>query len=113
MGTELAIPSKLNSLTKLRGLQDATEPTQGTFTFTEADQIVNLAKGNGQMLRGHNCVWYNQLPNWVTSGTWTNATLTAAMTNHCSKVVGNYKGKTYSFDVINGEAAQRRHIAPL
>ena len=56
MGTELAIPSELNYITKLRALQDATEPTQGTFTFTEADQIVNLAKGNGQMLRGHNCV---------------------------------------------------------
>ena len=32
--------------------QDATEPTQGTFTWTGADQIVNLAKANGQILRG-------------------------------------------------------------
>ena len=32
--------------------QDATEPTRGTFTWTGADQIANLAKANGQLLRG-------------------------------------------------------------
>lgn len=33
-------------------LQDATEPSQGEFTFAAADQIVDLAQGNGQILRG-------------------------------------------------------------
>ena len=93
MGTELAIPSELNSLIKLRDLQDATEPTQGTFTFTEAAQIINLAKGNGQMLRGHNCVWYSQLPSWVSSGSWTAATLQQVMQNHCTTVMSRYKGQ--------------------
>ncbi|KAF5373878.1 hypothetical protein D9758_000635 [Tetrapyrgos nigripes] len=36
---------------------DATEPSRGTFTFTNGDTIANLAKQNGQLLRGHNCVW--------------------------------------------------------
>jgi endo-1,4-beta-xylanase len=31
---------------------DATEPSQGHFSWTGADQIVNLAKANGQLLRG-------------------------------------------------------------
>jgi endo-1,4-beta-xylanase len=31
---------------------DATEPTQGQFSWTGADQIVDLAKANGQILRG-------------------------------------------------------------
>ena len=77
MGTEPTLYFELNYITKLRALQDATEPTQGTFTFTEGDQIVNLAKGNGQMLRRHNCVWYSQLPSWVSSGTFTAAQLTS------------------------------------
>ncbi|KAG7089384.1 hypothetical protein E1B28_011074 [Marasmius oreades] len=31
---------------------DATEPSRGTFTFTNADRIANLAKANSQLLRG-------------------------------------------------------------
>lgn len=32
--------------------QDATEPEQGVFTFTQADQVAVLAQGNGQLIRG-------------------------------------------------------------
>ncbi|KAH9481222.1 Endo-1,4-beta-xylanase A [Psilocybe cubensis] len=31
---------------------DATEPSRGTFTFTNGDAVVNLALKNGQLLRG-------------------------------------------------------------
>ncbi|VDB83763.1 unnamed protein product [Peniophora sp. CBMAI 1063] len=80
---------------------DATEPSQGTFTFTNGDVILDLAESNGQLLRGHNCVWYNQLPSWVTSGSWTADTLSEVVSNHCGSLVSHYAGKTYSFDVIN------------
>ncbi|RPD59549.1 endo-1,4-beta-xylanase C precursor [Lentinus tigrinus ALCF2SS1-6] len=80
---------------------DATEPTRGTFTFTNGDVIANLAKTNGQLLRGHNCVWHNQLPSWVSSGSFTAADLTTVIQNHCSTVVGHYKGQVYSWDVVN------------
>ncbi|KDQ57133.1 glycoside hydrolase family 10 protein [Jaapia argillacea MUCL 33604] len=80
---------------------DAIEPTQGTFTFTNGDTIANLAKANGQLLRGHNCVWYNQLPSWVTATTWTAAQLSSIVSTHCGTLVGHYKGQVYSWDVIN------------
>ncbi|KAJ5679892.1 hypothetical protein N7462_008136 [Penicillium macrosclerotiorum] len=80
---------------------DATEPTQNTFTFTKGDAIVDLAEANGQMVRCHNLVWHNQLPSWVTSGTWTNATLVAALKNHITNVVTHYKGQCYAWDVVN------------
>ena len=35
-----------------REMQDATEPQRGTFTFTNGDVVANLAKANGQLLRG-------------------------------------------------------------
>lgn len=44
-------------------------------------------------LAGHNCVWYNQLPSWVSSGGFDNATLTSIVANHCGTLVGHYKGQ--------------------
>ncbi|KAI0091087.1 glycoside hydrolase superfamily [Irpex rosettiformis] len=85
---------------------DATEPSQGQFTFSGADQIANLAKTNGMLLRGHNCVWYNQLPSWVSNGGFTTAQLTSIIQTHCSTLVGRYKGQvctcpSHSWDVVN------------
>ncbi|KAJ3087171.1 hypothetical protein HK100_008461 [Physocladia obscura] len=61
----------------------ATEPTQGKFTFTDAEAIMI------------------QLASWVTSGTWTNATLTAVMVNHIMQVVTHFKGRLLHWDVVN------------
>ncbi|PSR82902.1 endo-1,4-beta-xylanase precursor [Coniella lustricola] len=78
-----------------------TEPTEGNFTYTEGDVITDFAEANGQILRCHNLVWYNQLPSWVTSDTWTNATLTAVMEAHIQSEVTHYKGQCYAWDVVN------------
>jgi len=80
---------------------DATEPSRGDFTWTGADQIANLAKTNGQLLRGHNCVWYSQLPSWVTAGNFDAADLTSIIQTHCGTLVGRYAGQVYSWDVVN------------
>ncbi|KZT68302.1 glycoside hydrolase family 10 protein [Daedalea quercina L-15889] len=80
---------------------DATEPEVNTFTFTEGDQIADLAKSNGQILRGHNLVWYQQLPDWVTSNDYNATGLTAVIQNHIAGVAGHYKGQPYSWDVVN------------
>ena len=55
--------------------------------------IANLAKQNGQLLRGRNCVWHNQLPSWVANGQFTAADLTDVIQTHCGTLVGHYKGQ--------------------
>jgi endo-1,4-beta-xylanase len=45
-----------------------TEPSENTFTFTEGDVITSFAEKNGQILRCHNLVWYNELPSWGMRG---------------------------------------------
>lgn len=60
---------------------DSIEPSQNTFSYTKGDVVVDFAEKNDQILRCHNLVWYNQLPSWVTSGTWTNATLIDVLKN--------------------------------
>ncbi|KAL0955070.1 hypothetical protein HGRIS_003987 [Hohenbuehelia grisea] len=89
---------------------DATEPSRGVFTFDQGDKIAALAKKNGQLLRGHNCVWHNQLPAWVTDGNFDAPTLSSIVETHCSTIVKHYKGqicmpyilfRLHSWDVIN------------
>ncbi|KIY48877.1 glycoside hydrolase [Fistulina hepatica ATCC 64428] len=78
---------------------DATEPYPNVFTFAAGDVIADLAESNGQLLRGHNCVWYDQLPSWVTNTSWTYDELASVVENHCFKLVRHYAG--HAWDVIN------------
>lgn len=80
---------------------DTIEPSQGTFSYTKGDVIADLAKTNSQILRCHNLVWYNQLPSWVSSGSWTNETLVDVLENHITNEVEHYKGQCYAWDVVN------------
>lgn len=63
--------------------------------------VVDFAQNNSQILRCHNLVWYSQLPSWISSDTWTNETLTSAMTTHITNEVTHYKGQCYAWDVVN------------
>ncbi|KAJ6560689.1 endo-1,4-beta-xylanase A precursor [Mycena sp. CBHHK59/15] len=76
---------------------DATEPSRGTFTFTNGDAVASLAKSNSQLLRGHNCVWYNQLPSWVSAGNFNATTLASILQVHCGTVVKHYAGQMWVF----------------
>ena len=46
---------------------DTTEPSNGSYNFGPGDGIVSFAKAHGMRVRGHNLVWQNQLPSWVSS----------------------------------------------
>ncbi|PVF98116.1 hypothetical protein CPB86DRAFT_814988 [Serendipita vermifera] len=80
---------------------DATEPSQGSFSYGNADTIVNWAVASGREVRGHTLVWHSQLPSWVTNGNFNNATLVSIMQNHITKLVTHWSGKVKTWDVIN------------
>ncbi|MDP9796668.1 endo-1,4-beta-xylanase [Catenuloplanes nepalensis] len=89
---------------------DATEPSEGTFRFTDADTMVAFAQANGMAVRGHTLVWHNQTPAWVfldSSGAPMTATpankalLLARLEAHIRAVVGHYGDDIGVWDVVN------------
>jgi endo-1,4-beta-xylanase len=79
----------------------ATEPSQGQFNFAAADTIVSMAKQHSQIVRGHTLVWHNQLPGWLTGGSFTTAQLSSILQNHVTTEVTHFKGQLYAWDVVN------------
>jgi endo-1,4-beta-xylanase len=92
--------TEFNSVTAENEMKwDAVEPTRNSFNFSAADQIVNHAVSRNMTVRGHTLVWHSQLPSWV--GSLGAADLRSAMNNHINRVMGQYKGKIHSWDVVN------------
>jgi endo-1,4-beta-xylanase len=79
---------------------DATEPTRGSFSFGQADQVAAFATANDADLYGHTLVWHSQLPGWVESLT-APADLRDAMYDHIDAVAGRYAGDVVAWDVVN------------
>jgi endo-1,4-beta-xylanase len=78
---------------------DATEPSQNSFSYTNADRIVSQATSIGARVRGHALAWHSQQPGWVQSLSGT--ALRNAMINHVTQVATHYRGKIYAWDVVN------------
>jgi endo-1,4-beta-xylanase len=80
------------------------QPTEGTFTFTNADKIVAFAESNGMKVRGHCLCWHNQVPSWI----FRDGQITASkelvllrLRTHITTVMSHFKGKVYAWDVVN------------
>ncbi|MFI7546752.1 endo-1,4-beta-xylanase [Actinoplanes sp. NPDC049599] len=89
---------------------DATEPSENTFRYTEADPLIAYAKAHGMAVRGHTLVWHNQTPAWVftdEAGAPMTATaankelLLARLTNHIRNVAAHYGTDIAVWDVVN------------
>lgn len=80
---------------------ESTEPSRGVYTFAGADDIRNYAATQKKQIHCHTLVWHSQLPTWVSSGGFDNATLIQVMYDHIKAVAGRYKGSCTRWDVVN------------
>ena len=80
-------------------------PSKGKFTFDAPDRFVAFGESLGASLRGHTLVWHNQVPDWWFKGdNGANATreeLLARMEEYITTVMGRYKGRIHTWDVVN------------
>jgi endo-1,4-beta-xylanase len=80
-------------------------PQPNLYTFQEADALVNLARSHDLTVHGHALVFGEANPSWISSlPTATSAEgdhVKEVMTDHIAKVVGHFKGRVASWDVVN------------
>jgi GH35 family endo-1,4-beta-xylanase len=79
----------------------ALRPSPTTFNFAPADTLVDFALATGMAVHGHTLLWHMNLPAWRTSGSWTRDPLIDILRTHIHTVVGRYKGRVASWDVVN------------
>ena len=80
------------------------QPTEGNFTFANADKIVNFAQANGMKVRGHTLCWHQQVPDWIfrhNGGIASKELVLERLRTHITTVMNRYKGKVYAWDVVN------------
>jgi len=80
-------------------------PKPGTYNFRLADGLVEFGEKHDMYLVGHTLVWHRQTPQWVFQDSegnlTTRDTLLMRMRDHIHTVVGRYKGRVHSWDVVN------------
>ena len=80
---------------------DTIHPTRDHYDFGPADAIVDFALAHHMVVRGHNLVWYREVPSSVTDHHWTSGELEQVLHDHIRTVVRHYRGKVAQWDVVN------------
>jgi len=80
-------------------------PEPDNYNFDLADKYVAFGQKNHMFIVGHNLVWHSQVPSWVFQDEQgkplTRDALLKRMHDHIFTVVGRYKGRIQSWDVVN------------
>ena len=81
------------------------EPLEGQFDWKAADNLVDFAEKHNMAVAGHVLVWHQQTPDWVfqdkNGQQASRELLLQRMKNHIEKVVGRYRGRIHSWEVVN------------
>ena len=76
-------------------------PEENRYDFSMGDSIVAFAQRNNMRVHGHTLVWFAGMPSWLKQFKGTNIEFEQQIKRHIQTVVGHYKGKIASWDVVN------------
>ena len=78
------------------------ETAPGKFDFSELDYWVKWSETHPTVrLHGHCLVYQGAAPDWILNFKGTNVEFERVIKNHIQTIVGRYKGKIKSWDVVN------------
>ena len=75
-------------------------PEENTWRFEQPDALVQWASYNKMSVHGHTLVWHAQTRDWFFRD-GDREVVTQRMKEHITTLVGRYKGKIQSWDVVN------------
>ncbi|MES0883035.1 endo-1,4-beta-xylanase [Roseibium sp. SCP14] len=75
-------------------------PTRSSFEFGDPDKLLAFAEENGMTMRGHTLIWYSAMPEWVNEID-SRREAEFELEHHIEVVVGRYRGRIPSWDVVN------------
>jgi endo-1,4-beta-xylanase len=73
---------------------------EGVYDFSGADQLESFARTNDMAMRGHALLWHSSVPDWL-ARTGDRDALSTSIERHIRTVVGCYKGRIGTWDVVN------------
>lgn len=100
------IASQFNSISPENALKwERIHPQPEKYDFRLPDLYVEFGVKHDMYIHGHTLVWHNQTPAWVfhdgKGNLLTRDALLARLRDHIHTVVGRYKGRIQSWDVVN------------
>lgn len=100
------IAREFNQVTSENAMKwSSIHPKEDVWKFEEADKLMEFAEKNKMAVQGHVLVWHSQVPRDIFTGPDGNVAskelLLKRMESHIHTVVGRYKGRIRSWDVVN------------
>ncbi len=74
-------------------------PSSDSYSWEDADAIVDFAVEHELEIKGHTLVWHRQHPSWINA--LGEAELAAALQRHIETTMARYRGKIRAWDVVN------------
>lgn len=95
------LKKEFNSITPENDMKwEQIHPEKDSFYFEIADKYVALGQKENMHIVGHTLVWHSQLAPWV-QNIKDSTELANTIETHINKIVGRYKGKIDTWDVVN------------
>lgn len=85
----------------------AIHPQKDTYSFKDADSIIEIAQANKMQVHGHTLVMPKANPHWMERSR--DEDRKQIMIDHINTVVGRYKGKVAQWDVVNEPMSEEDH----